>query len=334
MDKLNCYKNFAICDLHLHLDGALSSEVIIKIAQKEGIDLPTYYADELQKYLCVGPECKSLNDYLEKFKIPNLVLQSEYGLTEATKDLLDRLSQQGIKYVEIRMAPQLSTNKGLSQEEVVRALLKVIKKSEKVFKVKSRLILCMMRGSNNRVENIETIRVAKEFLGKGVVAIDLAGAEALYPNENFKEELLEAKVLGVPFIIHAGEASGYLSVESALDLGAVRIGHGIHALENEATIKRLAINKIPLEVCITSNLDTKAVNSLKEIRIKELLDKGVIITINTDDPTVSKTTLAREYELLKELGLSNYDVYKIVENTIASSFLSDKEKIKLKEYIK
>lgn len=334
MEKEIIYKDFAICDLHLHLDGALSSEVIIKIAQKEGIILPTYDKEELNKYLSIGPECKSLNEYLEKFEIPNLVLQSEYGLEEATKDLLDRLSKQGLKYVEIRMAPQLSTAKGLTQEEVVKTLLGVIKKSEKLYKIKANLILCMMRGNNNRLENIETIKVAKKYLGKGVVALDLAGAEALYPNENFKEEFLEAKVLGVPFIMHAGEAGGYLSVESAIDLGAIRIGHGIHALENEETIRRLAENKIPLEICPTSNLDTKAISSLKELKLKEFIDKGVIVTINTDDPTVSNTTLEHEYELLKELGLSIFDIYKIVENTIDSAFLSDKEKNKLKELIK
>ena len=142
------FEDYALFDIHLHLDGALSSEIIIKIAKEEGIELPTYEPRELDKYLMVPKDCKDLNEDLERFDLPNLVLQTKYGLKEATNDLLDRLAKQGLKYVEIRMAPQLSTAKGLSQDKVVETLLEVINKSEKVHSIKSKLILCLMRGAS------------------------------------------------------------------------------------------------------------------------------------------------------------------------------------------
>lgn len=318
-------KDYALFDIHLHLDGALSSKIIIEVAKHEGLTLPTYDEKELNKYLMVPKDCKSLNEYLERFDLPNVILQSKYGLEMATNDLLQRLSKQGLKYVEIRMAPQLSTNNGLSQDEVVETLLKVINSSQEVHSIKSNLILCLMRGSTKE-KNIETVKTAKKYLGKGVVALDLAGAEALFPNELYKEEFELAKSLGIPFTLHAGEASGYQSVESALDMGAVRIGHGIHSLENMDTVARLVQNNIPLEICPTSNMDTKAIKNLNDLRLKEFLKYGVKVTINTDDPTVSNTTLKEEYELLEQMGLTVEQAKEIALNTLNASFLSEKEK--------
>ena len=180
------YKKYAIVDLHLHLDGSLSAKAILEVARKEGIKLPTGNEEELNKYLMVPEDCKSLNEYLERFSLPNLVLQSKEGIEICTLDLLKRLADDGLKYVEIRMAPQLSTDNGLSQEEVVDTLVKTMGKAAN-FGISSNLILCMMRGNNLKEKNLETIKVAKKFLGHGVVAMDLAGTEGLFPNEMFDE---------------------------------------------------------------------------------------------------------------------------------------------------
>ena len=323
-------KKYAIIDLHLHLDGALSPEAIIKVALKENIPLPTFNPIELKHFLVVPKDCKSLDEYLTKFDIPNLALQTEYGLTTCTLDLLSRLSNQGLKYVEIRMAPQLSTAKGLSQDEVVDILLKAIKKGKELYGIRSNLILCMMRGLDNKEKNIETIEVAKKYLGKGVVLLDLAGGEAPFPNELFKDEFALARSYNIPFTIHAGEARDASSVKSALDLGAIRIGHGIHAIEDNDVIDTLLKNNIPLEICPTSNLDTKAIRNIKELPIKEFLARGIRVTINTDDPTVSETTLLKEYELLLELGLNENNIKQITINSINSAMVdADFKKILL-----
>ena len=319
------YKKYAIVDLHLHLDGSLSAKAIIEVAKKEGIKLPTTNEKDLNHFLMVPENCQSLNEYLERFALPNLVLQSKQGLEICTLDLLERLKNDGLKYVEIRMAPQLSTDKGLTQEEVVETLLKTIKIAEKsgIF---SNLILCMMRGNNTKENNLETIKVAKKFLGKGVIAMDLAGAEGLFPNEMFDEEFKLINKLGIPLTIHAGEASGASSVESALKYGAVRIGHGIHSIEDEKVINELKKRNITLEVCPKSNLDTKTISKYEDLPLKEFIKKGVKVSINTDDMTVSNTTLKQEYETLAKMGFNEQNLRDFAVNSINCSFASDKIK--------
>ena len=327
------YKKYAIVDLHLHLDGSLSAKAIIEVAKKENIVLPSFNEDELNKYLRVPENCESLNEYLERFALPNLVLQTEQGLEICTSDLLKRLAKDGLKYVEIRMAPQLSTDKGLSQEKVVEILIKTMKKAEKsgIF---SNLILCMMRGESTHEKNFETIAVAKKFLGKGVVAMDLAGAEALFPNEMFEDEFKEINKLGIPLTIHSGEAAGSDSVKSALKYNAARIGHGIHSIEDEKVIEELVKRNICLEICPKSNLDTKTISKYEDLPIREFIKKGVKVTINTDDMTVSNTTLKQEYETLVKLGFAEQELIMFAENTIDFAFCENKLKGYLKSLIK
>ena len=327
------YKKFAIVDLHLHLDGSLSSKAIIEVAKKEGISLPTFDEQELNKYLMVPENCQSLNEYLERFSLPNLVLQTKEGLEICTLDLLERLAKDGLKYVEIRMAPQLSTDKGLSQEEVVETLIKTCKIAEKSH-IFSNLILCMMRGNDNKEKNLETIKVAKKFLGKGVVAMDLAGAEGLFPNEMFDEEFKLINELNIPLTIHAGEASGANSVESALKYGAVRIGHGIHSVEDESVLEELKSKNIFLEVCPKSNLDTKTISKYEDLPLRTFIDKGIKVSINTDDMTVSNTTLKQEYETLAKMGFNEKELREFAKNSIEASFASKEIKDYLFNFIK
>ena len=326
------YKKYAIVDLHLHLDGSLSAKAIIQAAKTEGVSLPSYNEDELNKLLMVPKNCGSLNEYLERFDLPNLVLQTEKGLEICTLDLLNRLAKDGLKYVEIRMAPQLSTNKGLSQEKVVETLLKTMKIAEKsgIF---SNLILCMMRGNDTHEKNFETIKVASKFMGKGVVAMDLAGAEALFPNEMFADEFNKINKLGLPLTIHSGEAAGASSVSSALKYNPQRIGHGIHSITDENVVDELVRRNICLEICPKSNLDTKAISKYEDLPIKEFMKKGVRVTINTDDMTVSNTTLKEEYETLVHLGFSEENLKEIARNSINCAFCDNNLKAHLLSFI-
>lgn len=327
------YKKYAIIDLHLHLDGSLSAKAIIKIAKKEGIKIPSFEEKELNEYLIVPHNCGSLNEYLERFSLPNLVLQSKYGLEVCTTDLLERLAKDGLKYVEIRMAPQLSTDQGLTQEKVVKILIKTMKKARKSC-IFSNLILCMMRGNDTHEKNFETIGIAKKFLGKGVVAMDLAGAEALFPNELFKKEFEEINKLGIPLTIHSGEAAGSESVSSALKFGAARIGHGIHSIEDKNVIKELIKRGVCLEICPKSNLDTKTINKYEDLPIREFMKNGIKVTINTDDMTVSNTTLKQEYETLVKLGFSEEELKSFAKNSIDFAFCNSKLKGYLNSLIK
>ena len=223
----------------------------------------------------------------------------------------------------------ISTAKGLSQEEVVQELIKAKEEAQKLYGIKSNLILCLMRGNNNNVVNLETVKIASKYLHRGVVALDLAGAEALFPNEMFADMFLLANNLEIPFTLHAGEAAGADSVRSAISYGAKRIGHGINSIHDEQLMKYLADEKIPLEICPKSNLDTKTIKSFDELPTKEFLNRGIVVTINTDDMTVSNTNLKNEYKILAKIGLTDKQMRQIAINSINAAFINEAEKKEL-----
>lgn len=316
IDKMN-----NLVELHLHLDGALSIDNCKKIAKIQNINIPD--DNKISKMMTVSEGCNDLNEFLTKFDFALSLLQTPEGIENAIKNLEEELVEQGIVYAEIRFAPQLHTTKGLSQDEVVAAAIKGLESS----KLKSNLILCCMRGDNNHNENIETVKIAKKYLGKGVCAIDLAGAEALYPTVNFEDVFKYAKELGVPFTIHAGEADGPSSVYDAIRFGAKRIGHGVRAIEDNDLIKVIANQGITLEICPTSNICTSTYNKIEDIPIKKFIDNGINITINTDDPTVCNTKLKEELKLVANtFGLTYEDIVKLQLNAIKASFASEKIK--------
>ncbi len=275
-----------------------------------------------------------LGEYLEKFALPLQVLQTEQTIALGVFFLLGRLKKDGLCYCEIRFAPQLHQTRGLTQQQVVAAAVEGLIRGIAEFKLPAQLILCCMRGSNNQAANLETVRVAKEFLEKGVCAVDLAGNEYAYPTEGFADVFAYAKNLDVPFIIHAGEAAGAESVHQALHLGAKRIGHGIRSIEDPALCKELAEKEIPLELCFTSNLQTKATAQAQDYPLCKFLEQGLRVTVNTDNMTVSGTNLRREYQLLqKQFGLSTEALQAIAGNAASSAFLTKAQAELLKVHI-
>lgn len=198
MKRPNC-----LVDLHLHLDGALSLESVKELATIQEIEIPNS-DEEILHRIRVSKDCQSLNEFLKKFTFPCSLLQTEIGIKTAMQNLLKELKEQGLMYAEIRFAPQKSTEKGLTQEQVVKAAIEGMKNAP----IMCHLILCCMRGADNEQENMETVKVASKYLGKGVCAVDLAGAEALFPTSGFSEPFAFAKKKNIPFTIHAGEADG------------------------------------------------------------------------------------------------------------------------------
>lgn len=321
-------------DLHLHLDGSLTPEDILSLAEIAQIPLPCDDRDSLRPLLQVDPDCRNLGEYLEKFDLPLQVLQTEQTISLSVYYLIKRLAADRLVYGEIRFAPQLHQAGGLSQQQVVAAAVAGLEKGVREFGIPAQLILCCMRDGNNQQANMETVRAAKEFLGKGVCALDLAGNEAAFPTKDFAEIFQIARDSNVPFIIHAGEAAGAESVWQALDLGAKRIGHGIRAIEDAALVAALREKKTPLEMCFTSNLQTKAANSPERYPLCAFLQQGLSVTVNTDNMTVSGTDLRREYRLLKEaFGLTEEVLQEIACNAADAAFLPKEQKTQLKKQI-
>ena len=180
---------------------------------------------------------------------------------------------------------------------------------------------------------IETV-VDGSIARKGVVAIDLAGDEAKFKTSNFDKLFDEIKKKNIPFTIHAGEADSYESVQTAISFGTKRIGHGVRCIENNDTVKELVARGISLEICPTSNVNTKVVTDLKYHPIKKLVDAGVLVTINTDNRTVSNTNLDKEYDLLrKEFNFNDDDFLQFNLNAIDCAFLSGEEKENLRNLL-
>lgn len=324
ISKLNC-----LIDLHLHFDGSLSMDNIKHLAQMQNIHIPDNDKDLLD-LITVSADCRDLNEYLQKFDFPLSLLQTEEAIENAMYNLCEELKSQGLVYAEIRFAPQLHLAKGLTQEKVVKAAIKGKNKSE----LKTNLILCCMRKNDNKSADQETIRLCKEYLNKGVCLSDLAGAEALYPNDLFFEEFAHARKLGVPFTLHAGEADGPASIKSALLMGAHRIGHGVRCIEDEDLMQHLADKGIILELCPTSNLNTNIFSDIKDYPIKAFMQKGIKFTVNTDNMTVSGTNLKKEWQLLIDtFNLTKDDVYRILMTSLEGMYADDNTKAYVKESI-
>lgn len=317
-------KKYAMIDLHLHLDGSMSLECARSLAKKQGIELPD--DEELLNKLRVSADCRDLNEYLERFELPLSLLQTAEAISEAVERLCNELLEQGMIYAEIRFAPQLHLAKGLTQEEVVLAAIKGLSRSS----FDASLILCCMRGADNREKNMETVRLVGEYLGKGVCAVDLAGAEALFPNENFVDVIEYARSLSLPMTLHSGEALGADSVASAIALGANRIGHGVRSVESPELLPILAEKRIALELCPTSNLNTRVLDDLKDYPIRDFINAGVVITINTDNTSVSATSLAEEYQRIADaLALTESELRQISFNSARAAFLGQDAKVAL-----
>lgn len=316
-------------DLHLHFDGSLSISNARELAALEGVALPED-DNELKVALTVSPDCKDLGEYLTKFAFPLSLLQSEAAIEQGMYTLCRELDAEGCIYAEIRFAPQLHLDKGLDQKKVVEAAIRGFKRGA----IDGGLILCCMRGDDNAALNETTLEIAREYLGKGVVALDLAGNEAGFPTDSFASLFARARELQVPFTIHAGEADCAESVRSALAMGASRIGHGVRSIEDPALVDILAKNHIALELCPISNIQTTVFDDISEYPIRQFLKAGVAVTVNSDNRSVSATTARQEMLLLKNtFALTDEEEKALLHSSVDAAFASEALKKKLHERV-
>lgn len=320
-NMLEKIKKLKKIELHLHLDGSVSPEVASTLS---GFEL-----EEVKEKMYAKEKCENLSEYLTKFDFPGSLMQTKENLVFIAKDLMNRLVSQEVVYAEIRFAPMFHTKEGLSYEEVVKSVLEGLKGNNKI---KANLILCMMRGMPD-YDNLKTIEVAEKYLGKGVCAIDLAGAEDKYPLDDYLKFFSIAKEKNIPFTIHAGESGSFEEVKKAIQIGATRIGHGIHAIENMEVLQLIKEKNVLLEVCPTSNVQTNAVDVYENHPIKKLYEYGVRININTDNSTVSNISLNEEYlKLARYFNFTILDYKKMNLYAIENSFLSVMEKEQIQKY--
>lgn len=272
-------------ELHCHLDGSLPCYTI---EQQLGHAVS-------EEEVSVTEECPSLTTYLVKFDLPLSCMQSREGLRRSAHDFLVEAAKENVKYMEVRFAPAFSVNADLQLADVIENVLYGLEQARQECGTRYNIITCAMRNLSME-ENIQMLRVSREFLGHGVCAIDLAGDENFGSNKDFYELFREANRLNMPFVMHSGETGNVENVKIAMEFGARRIGHGIALRKDESLLKECAKKGIGIEMCPTSNLQTKAVKCWEDYPLKMFLDAGAKVSINTDNRTVSNTTLTEELE--------------------------------------
>ena len=334
MVKNNMKYTFPKVDLHLHLDGSFRPSTIWELVQKQGVEMP---ADTLEGYEAWMEKCSrsgSVNEYLKMFAAPLQVMQDRESLIRVTSELIEDLAKLGLAYAEIRFAPQLHTEKGLSQREAIEAVLEGRRIGlENNPEIKIGIICCMMCVGTEDLNwdaNMETAKITHEYLDKGVVCIDLAGAEGFVPLSNFAPLFKTAADLGTPAICHAGDSQDWHTVKDAIDMGAVRIGHGHHIYENPELSRYAADHNIALEICPTSNVHCCTRESYAMHPAWNLYSIGVPVTINTDNMTMSRVTLDDEYDhCLNEMGFEYEDLILMNMNSVKYSFMKEEDKKEL-----
>lgn len=326
--------NFPKIDLHLHLDGSFRPETVWELVQEQNAPAPADTLEGYKQFIYKCVHSGAVNEYLKAFDAPLMVMQDRESLIRVTKELIEDLAKQGLVYAEIRFAPQLHTNKGLSQRQAIEAVLEGARIGmEENPTIKVGIICCLMCQGPETVNwdaNMETATIVHEYLDKGVVCMDLAGAEGFVPLTNFAPLFKTARDLGTPIICHAGDSQDWVTVRDAIDMGAIRIGHGHHVYENPALSRYCADHEIALEICPTSNIQCQTRETYELHPAYNLYALGVPVTINTDNMTMSDTNLEIEYDhCLNEMGFEYEDLILMNINSAKYSFMpkEDKERI-------
>ncbi len=352
--SLELLKSLPKTDLHVHLDGSLRLGTIINLADRYRIKLPANDIAGLSKALVVDDNCNSLVDYLRAFDVTLKVLQTDEALEMAAFELAEDAAQENVRYMEIRFAPILHTNNMMSLEQIINSVVEGLKRAEKIYNIKTGLIICGMRHFNSDVSlmsrrlqdrlstyneqelaellALETAKVAVKMSKKEpkIMGFDLAGAENGYPAKDFYRAFQEIISGHLSITVHAGEAYGPDSMDQAVKYcHAHRIGHGTRLIESKVedesvpTLYRYFKDKrIPLEVCVTSNIQTRTVNSIQDHPIKKFFEDKLRLTICTDNRLISNITVSDEYyKLVTQLGFKKQDIETLLIYGFESIFL-------------
>jgi adenosine deaminase len=321
---------FPLVELHRHLDGNVRIETILDLARQHGLDLPTWTVEALRPHVQITEREPSLVHFIAKFELLRRVMVDYTAVRRIVRENLEDAVREGIDAIELRFSPYfMAEEHGLDTFGVVEAVCDALEEGRDL-PVRAKLIGIISRHYGPEVGRLE-LAAALRGRDRGVVALDLAGDEANFPGELFVEHFRLAREGGLHVIAHAGEAAGAESVRQAvLGLGAERIGHGIRSIEDPAVLDLLAERGIPLEVCPTSNLHTSTVATYRDHPLPALLERGLAVTLNTDDPSISGIDLAHEYRVaVDEIGLTERDLRRMQETALQAAFLSAEERAAL-----
>jgi adenosine deaminase len=319
---LELFESLPKADLHVHLDGSLRLQTILDLAQDDKVELPTQDAGELRRLMHLGENCGSLAEYLKGFDVTLRVMQTEPALYRIAYELCEDAARENVRYMEVRYAPMLHTQRGLKLTSVIEAVLAGLKAARDKFGIESSIIVCGIRNVSP-ASSLEMAELAVAYKGRGVVGFDLAGAEYDHPAKHHRAAFQLVRDNNINVTIHAGEAYGPESVAQAIHVcGAHRIGHGCRLREDGDLLHYVNDHRIPLECCPSSNVQTGAVRDLASHPIKLYFNLGLRVTVNTDNRLITDTTVSKELWFCHtSMGMSFRDIKSIIVAGFKSSFL-------------
>lgn len=320
-------------ELHVHLDGSLRPETMLELAAELGKPMPANTAEALRDYMHVQ-DARNLVDYLERFEVTLSVMQTGDALERIAYELAQDLAKENVRYAEIRYSPILNTREGLPLTEAVEAPLRGLQRAETELGIRTAIIICGIRNMEPATSrDLADLTVA--YKDRGVVAFDLAGAEYNYPAKKHKDAFFTVINKNMAATIHAGEAYGAESIHQALHYcKANRIGHGTRLAEDPDLMRYVNDFRIPIEICLTSNVQTRAVPSFAEHPLRAYFDAGLVLSLNTDNRLMSATSVTEEYWRAHEhLGFTWEELVELAMMGFRSAFLHREEKDRLLDQV-
>jgi adenosine deaminase len=329
-DLRTIFFNLPKIDLHRHLEGSLRLSTLAEIAHQHGVDLPSWSLEELRPYVQVMDDTPDFHGFLAKFKLLRRFYSSREAVMRVAYEAVADAAADNIHYLELRFNPvALSLSQGFSFEDVVDWVILATNQAQQDHPIQSRLIVQIGRHEPQYARQLAEIAVDRQE--KGIVGLDLAGDEINFPVTKFVDVFQWAKRQGLHITAHAAEAGPPQNVKDAIEkLGAERIGHGVRAMEDISIIDLLSKQRIPLEICPTSNLQTGVIPKLAKHPIYAFHQIGIPVTINTDDPSISNTTLTDEFLVAtRGIGVPFRVFPPMILNAAKAAFLSEPEKTRL-----
>jgi len=314
-------------ELHVHLDGSLRASTMFDLARERGVALPETSPDELAHHMLVR-DATRLEDYLERFDRTLGVMQDAGALERIAFELVEDHAAEHVRYVEVRFCPLLHTKEGLAPNEVLDATLRGLRRAEAVFPdVRAAIIVCALR-SHPSEKTLEMSELAIAYAHDGVCGFDIAGAEAGNPVRDHVQAFDRAAAAGMPITIHAGEGYGPESIRQALELGhALRIGHGTRLREDPQLLEMVRSQGVPLEICLTSNVQTRVVASHADHPAAHYLRAGIPVSLGTDNRLMSGVTLTNEYQHASDaLDMTWSELVKVARAGFEHAFVSPKQR--------
>ena len=316
-------------ELHCHLDGSVRAQTLLDLANEQSKTMPRSDAASLADFMTVR-DARNLEDYLARFEVTLSVMQTASALERIAFELAEDAHNEGVLYLETRFSPVLNIKGGLKAHDVVDAVIKGLWRAERQYGVVGRVIVCALRNLDPGVSQ-SLAELAVAYKNKGVVGFDLAGGEAGNPASKHKRAFAHARQHDLACTCHAGEGDGSASVREAVQTCcADRIGHGTRLIEDTALTDYVNDRRIPVEICITSNVQTRAAQSYASHPVRQYFDAGLNVVLNTDNRLMSGITLTDEYEnAATHLGFTFDELSRMALNGFESAFIHQQERTAL-----